>query len=277
MAVDAQGNLYGTTAQGGQHGDGTVFEVAKGSNSITSLTSFNVTNGLFPQGQVIVDAHGNLYSFTGQGGTGTPPGGTVFEIVKGSNTITTLANLSGGGPNGITFDAQGNIWGTTSNYVFEIVKSMGTLKIVATLNPNGSQGSEINPGNPVFDSQGNLYGTATDGGLGNDGTVWEIAKGSSTFTTLHNFGGPDGRWPNGGLLIDSHGDLFGSTGIGGVDAPPYGDGTVFEFVNTMRRPRTLVDCSAGPRRNRPGFFGVPTTSGRCLNLVVNRSNGRSHS
>ena len=60
LIADAAGNLYGTTIAGGANGDGTVFEIAKGSTTATSLVSFNFSNGANPYGSLISDSAGNL-------------------------------------------------------------------------------------------------------------------------------------------------------------------------------------------------------------------------
>ena len=97
LTIDSQGNLYGTTASGGAHGFGTVFEIAKGSNTITTLVSFTSAddNPIIGAGtctSVTVDSHGNLFGVTTGG---SPSGdGTLFEIVKGSNSITTSRVLT---------------------------------------------------------------------------------------------------------------------------------------------------------------------------------------
>ena len=98
--MDSSGNLYGTTAGGGANRDGTVFELAQGSGTITTLASFNGTNGDEPEASLIMDSSGNLYGTTIDGGTSwngtTNDGyGTVFELAKGSGTITTLASFTG--------------------------------------------------------------------------------------------------------------------------------------------------------------------------------------
>jgi uncharacterized repeat protein (TIGR03803 family) len=87
VTMDSAGDLFGTTEYGGPWNDGTVFEVAAGSGMITTLASFNGTNGQWPQAGVIEDASGNLF--------GTTQGGTVFEVAAGSGTVTTLATFNG--------------------------------------------------------------------------------------------------------------------------------------------------------------------------------------
>ncbi len=98
LIMDTSGNLYGTTSGGGASGDGTVFELAKGSSTLTTLASFNGSNGQNPFAGLIMDSSGNLYGTTAyQGAHGD---GTVFEFAKGSSTITTLASFltkEGGG------------------------------------------------------------------------------------------------------------------------------------------------------------------------------------
>jgi uncharacterized repeat protein (TIGR03803 family) len=85
-----------------------------------------------------------------------------------------------------------------------------------------------NPGNAglVADGSGNLYGTTTTGGTGGDGTVFELAAVTHQLTTLVNFDGTNGDKPFAGLTIDSAGNLYGTTYIGGAD----NDGTVFEIT-----------------------------------------------
>ena len=94
--MDSSGNLYGTTEKEatGLQLDGTVFELAQGSGTITTLASFNGTNGSTPRAGLIMDSSGNLYGTTAM--MEAPTGdGTVFELAKGSGTITTLASFNG--------------------------------------------------------------------------------------------------------------------------------------------------------------------------------------
>ena len=93
LVEDSSGNLFGTTALGGTSNDGTVFEVAAGSGTITTLASFNGTNGGSPYAGLVEDSSGNLFGTTTLGGANND--GTVFEIAAGSGTITTLASFNG--------------------------------------------------------------------------------------------------------------------------------------------------------------------------------------
>jgi len=114
--MDSSGNLYGTADLGGASGYGAVFELAQGSGTITTLASFNGTNGEYPLAGLIMDSSGNLYGTTVYGGASSD--GTVFELAHGSGTITTLASFNGtDGANpyaGLIMDSSGNLDGTTN-------------------------------------------------------------------------------------------------------------------------------------------------------------------
>ena len=116
VIMDSSGNLYGTAAGGGPSSSGTVFELAQGSGTITTLASFNRTDGAAPLAGVIMDSSGNLYGTTASGGASGD--GTVFELAHGSGTITTLASFNG--PNGAgphdapIIDSNGNLYGTAA-------------------------------------------------------------------------------------------------------------------------------------------------------------------
>src|SRR5665213_1325480 len=232
LAVDSIGNLYGTASRGGASGDGTIFEIAKGSGTITTLASFDGSNGANPSAGVTLDAAGDLYGTTDGGGDSND--GTVFEIAKGSGTIKTIASFNGtngAGPlAGVTLDASGNLYGTTvdggdsnDGTVFEIAKGSGTITTLASFNlTNGA-----NPSAGVaLDASGNLYGTT------NEGTVLKIAKGSGTITTLI----ANGASILGGVTLDASGNLYGTTDIGGTS----NDGTVFEIAKGLSTTRTLA-------------------------------------
>jgi uncharacterized repeat protein (TIGR03803 family) len=246
LVMDSSGNLYGTTLSGGASGLGSVFELAAGSRSITTLASFDGSDGANPYAALIIDGRGNLYGTTYRGGAFGL--GAVFELAQGSGTISTLASFGGAdgkAPQGsLIVDGSGNLYGTASKggafgdgTLFEVAAGSGTITRLASF--NGTDGANPQAG-LVMDSSGNLYGTASHGGTFGDGTVFELAKGSHTITTLVSFDGTDGANPYGGLVMDGSGNLYGTTVNGGG----FGDGTVFQVVPATARLNTLAEFNA---------------------------------
>ena len=249
MVIDADGNLYGTASSGGISNDGTVFELQKGSNTITALASFNGGNGSTPQAGLTIDAGGNLYGTTSSGYGGN---GTVFEVPAGGNAIVTLAVLNGVGQSSVTLDSTGNIYGTTifggkngTGEVFEIAKGNFAPIDLADFPPtpnNGSPGRIISNAGVVLDSSGNLYGViASDGG--GYGEVYEVVPGSGQIKALAPFNdarnvGFDDNWT---LAIDSIGNLYGATSTNAA----FNSGAVFELKKGSSTITALVSLPFG--------------------------------
>jgi uncharacterized repeat protein (TIGR03803 family) len=229
LTSDTTGDLFGAKQEGGASGDGMVFEVKAGSNTFTTIASFNGINGTGPIEALISDSAGNLFGMTGTGGPGANSDGTVFEIAAGSNTITTIASfngVNGSDPRGsLLLDSTGDLFGATggAGTVFEIAAGSNTITTIASF--NGVNGSGPN-GGLIADGAGNLFGTTNTGGPNDDGTVFEIAAGSNTITTIASFNGVNGSFPVGGLILDRAANLFGTTETGGAN----NDGTVFEIA-----------------------------------------------
>jgi uncharacterized repeat protein (TIGR03803 family) len=269
MIMDSNGNLYGTTAAGGASSDGTVFEIAKGSEKIHTLASFNGTNGAGPFAGLIMDSSGNLYGVTDR--EGASGDGTVFEIAKGSGTIHTLASFNG--TNGsdaqapLIMDSSGNLYGTTifggasnDGTVFEVAKGSGTITDLVAF--NGTDGANPDAG-LMMDSSGNLYGTAQVGGANGDGTVFELAKGSDKIRTLASFNGTNGLFPVGSLIRDSSGNLYGATLEGGTA----NDGTVFELAKGSHTITTLASFN-GTNGANPGAGLIRDSSGNLYGTTI---------
>jgi uncharacterized repeat protein (TIGR03803 family) len=259
LVMDSAGNLYGTAANGGAYQQGVVFELSPGTNgSWTETTLHNFSGGAdggVPFGGVILDAAGNVYGMTSAGGGATSECkygcGVVFELSPtGSGHWTgkllhNFGRLPGDGhypSTALTFDAAGNLYGTTGSgggnghinggIIFELMPIAGGKwqeKILHNFNQTGMDG--IGPsGTLIFDATGNVYGVTISGGSGGHGTAFELtpaAGGSWSETILHNFSnnGADGYFPNSALLLDSSGNLFGTTPGGGQ----FDEGTVFEI------------------------------------------------
>jgi MYXO-CTERM domain-containing protein len=283
LARDAQGNLYGTTSAGGAGAQGTVFELAAGSPTITALASFAGAQGV-PNGGLARDAQGNLYGTAQFAGARFQDGG-VFALAAGSTTITTLALFTGAnGANpqsGPVLDAQGNLYGTTFaggskgvGTVFELPSGGSAITTLATFNgPDGA----LPVGGLVRDAQGNLYGTTSGGGptfvsptSPGPGTVFELAAGSGAVTTLATFNGANGASPQAGVVRDAQGNLYGTTNLGGANNL----GTVFEVVAGSGAVTTLASFAGANGANPLGglvldaqgnLYGT-TSSGGANNL-----------
>jgi uncharacterized repeat protein (TIGR03803 family) len=254
VTLDSAGNLYGDTAQGGANNLGTVFEIAPGSNVVTTLASFNGTNGSNPQGGLTLDASGNLYGTTQNGGatygTASAGNGTVFEVANGSNAITTLTSFATPADPmaGLTLGPAGNLYGTTeylgtggTGMVFEVTAGSNAVTPFASFDQNDG----ITPYSPLaIDAAGNLYGTTEHGGAFSVGTVYEIANGSSAVTVLAAFNGADGSQPLDGVTLDAAGNLFGTASYGGANA----SGTVFELA---KGSGTLTALASFPKLTNP--------------------------
>jgi uncharacterized repeat protein (TIGR03803 family) len=246
LVRDSSGDLFGTTTSG----LGTVFELASGSNIITTLGFFNGNNGAFPNGGLVLDGSGDLFGTTSQGGASNS--GTLFELVKGSSTITPLASFDSSHSSstffaGLVLDSSGNLLGTTQDggangqgTVFELAKGSSTISTLATFNGNNGAFPQTEP---VLNSNGDLFGIANRGGANGQGTVFELASGSNSITTLGDFSGNNGAFPAAGPVLDRSGDLFGITYQGGTNNA----GAVFELVPPLSLhlafttlPQTLV-------------------------------------
>src|SRR5580704_15140324 len=253
LIFDGAGNLYGTTFFGGAFGTGTVFELSPaedGTWSERTLHSFasHGGDGAYPHAGLTLDSSGNLYGTTSSGGAGY---GTVFELSAhehwAEKVIHTFDNTDGANPyGGLIFDGSGNLYGTTSqgaegNFgtVFELSPAPGgwRLKTLHNFNSNGTDGYNSSA-TLIFDTAGNLYGTTLSGGAHGQGTVFELsppAGGNWTEKILSSFGsaGRNGYDPTPGLVLDSDGNLYGTTVSGGGGTNPNcinGCGTVYQIT-----------------------------------------------
>jgi uncharacterized repeat protein (TIGR03803 family) len=247
LVLDHAGNLYGTTEDGGPHDVGTVFELTHtfGGWNYEVLHNFETTetDGYYPFGRLIIDAAGNLYGTTYEGGVYGV--GTVFELTNTGDgwTESVLYNFTGGdngsGPlAGVIFDRGGHLYGTTllggtdnAGTVYQLTPHQGywTFRVIYSFTGAQDGGSPYY-GSLTVDSAGELYGTTRYGGQLQYGTVFRLAQeqpGAWRETVLHSFiGGNDGENPIYGVTLDSAGHLYGTTPFGGGD----GWGIAFECI-----------------------------------------------
>ena len=201
----------------------------------TVLHSFapDVGDGAIPWGSLVMDTAGNLYGTTEFGGSSG--NGTVFKVdPSGSETVLySFTNSGGDGAlpiGGVVIDMAGNLYGTTevggssgNGTVFK-VDSSGSETVLYSFANSGGDGANPVAG-LVMDTAGNLYGTTEFGGSSDSGTVFKVDP-SGSETVLYSFtnSGGDGAYPFAGLVMDTAGNLYGTTAQGGSS----NNGTVFK-------------------------------------------------
>lgn len=187
VVFDGAGNLYGTTSAGGTAGLGTVFQLVRSKSGWTENVLYNFqgqNDGETPYAGLTFDRSGNLFGGATDGGTNG--GGTLFALTpsNGSWTFNVLYSVPG--------------WGISGPFR-----------------------------TPFVDAAGNVFGTTHCDGLDSQGSVYELTRSGSawTYTSLHDFtGGADGGFVFSNPVFDAHGDIFGTTQVGGA-----GYGVVWEI------------------------------------------------
>jgi hypothetical protein len=205
-------------------------------------------DGAYPNTNLVMDKTGNLYGTTDSGGIGdscSPFGascGVVYELQRSGATFTesVIYSFTGGTDGGLPY------------------------------------------GNLIIDAKGNLYGTTYLGGNqfgcpgGPCGVVFELSKVNGTWqeTILHDFGASgDGWYPNAGVVMDSKGNLYGTTNVGGISGAcnadgfaGYGCGVVYELSpagNATWSETILYEFTGGADG---GFPNAPVTLDKSGNL-----------
>jgi uncharacterized repeat protein (TIGR03803 family) len=197
----ANGNFYGTTLQGGTYDllCGTVFEITA-TGKLTSLHSFNHSDGCQPSGPLIQGADGNFYGTTNQGGTHGE--GAFFKMnpagkLTGFYSFCSQPNCADGyRPVAVLQATDGNLYGTTAfgglnrlGTIFQITPegSLTTLHSFA-----GADGSL--PTSLMQATDGNLYGTTQAGGIAkNSGSVFRLSMDLLPFAKLTQNSGKVGQ------------------------------------------------------------------------------------
>ena len=229
---DANGSFFGTTQAGGGRQAGTVFSL-DAAGTLSNFHAFNGNDGAVPVAPLVQDAAGNFYGTAEQGGYYGY--GTIFRLAPGG-TLTVLHDFGsrddGVSPEGaLVFGADGNLYGTTSGGGYY---NSGTVFRLATDGTGYTIGYDFGSSRDdaatpnaalVAGTDGNLYGTTTNGGYYDYGTVFQVTT-DGTLTILYDFEGRDGDYPDASLVQANDGNFYGTTSGGG----PYDAGTVFRLT-----------------------------------------------
>ena len=201
VTMDAAGNLYGTAFGAGAQRYGTVFKLSHQNSSwvFAPLYSFqNVPDGANPGARVIFSPNGALYGTTYAGGAGCNGVGcgTVFKLTPPATFCRNVLCS----------------WDETVLHRFE------------GGNDGFSPFAEV-----VFDRAGNLYGTTYGGGTYDSGTVYQMTSSGAEGVIYSFTGGSDGALPQADVILDSVGNLYGTTSTNGAY------GTVYELTPSGSR------------------------------------------
>ena len=299
LVVDTNGDLIGVATSGGADGDGAIFEFQNTGAGVAStptlLASFDGSDGSSPRGFVYTDASGSLYGVTSTGGANGD--GAIFELASTGTTTassyasapTLLASFSGDDGSspigGLIADSNGDLFGATSaggangdGAVFELGNTgtaaaptyASTPTLIASF--GGADTTGASPaGALIADANGDLFGVTSTGGTNGDGAVFELVNTgtaaaptyASTPTLIASFSGANGASPQGGLVADANGDLFGVTSAGGAN----GGGAVFELANSGSVSAPSYASSPTTILSFDGTDGATPTGG----LIVNSS------
>src|SRR5215471_7269916 len=225
LILDKAGNLLGT-ALGGP-GAGVLFRISKNGEQqiIHCFEGGQGADAAVPSGGVISDDAGNLYGATQSGGLGDFPGfGTLYKVdPTGQFTVIYKfrGKADGANPQGsLVRDADGNLYGaapatdtngTVRGTIFKLAPD-GTFSVLHRF--TGGKDGSAPQGSLLLDKAGNLFGSVGNGGDSGHGLLFEITK-AGKFKRLYSFtGGKDGAVPNGGLVQDADGNLYGTAQIG---------------------------------------------------------------
>ncbi len=240
--IDAAGNIYGAAKSGGHSRGGGVYKLTPQSDGTwQESVIYNFLGGNHtptPQ-SLALGPDGDLYGTLEYGGAQYV--GSIYRLspsLVGNWTETTILSMSmktKDSPRlaaGLAFDNAGNIVGTSlsgatsDGSLFELPHNPdGTWGPVITIrNFSGADGSRPE-GDPIVDSANNIYGTTRDGGTYTLGVVYKFSPnvdGGWTGVLLHSFGSyfADGRNPHAGPILDSNGNVYGTTYEGGIGGPP---------------------------------------------------------
>ena len=209
VTLDRNGNLYGTNFSYGV-GYGTVYKLTNRNGVWVPTVLYQFQGGMDganPAARVVFGSDGALYGTTSAGGNNGCDNhgcGTVFRLSPPATACKTS----------ICF------WTHTVLYRFT----------------DGTDGAIPQYGDLIFDSAGSIYGTAQGYSLPNLGSVFKLTSsgGNWTETTLYTFtGGTDGQYPDGGVIFDTAGHLYGTTDTGVFEVSPSNGGWTETDLHTF--------------------------------------------
>ncbi|HYV86578.1 MAG TPA: choice-of-anchor tandem repeat GloVer-containing protein [Patescibacteria group bacterium] len=263
--------LYGTTTEGGSGEHGTVFKLNTNGTGFLVLKNFDYfTTGGLLRTTLLQGADGGIYGSAFEGGSGggggSTSGGTVYRLnTNGSGfavlkDFPTYPNIPDGGLPyaGLVQGMGGALYGTTSTGGNSV---SGT---VFTLSPDGSGFGAVEnldfytsgstpSGTLTQGPDGALYGTATEGGVNVNGTVFKVLPHGGGLAVLKSFDGDrEGTTPRAGVILGANGALYGTTWQGGL----FGGGTLYRLNVDGSGFTVLLDFDGFTTGRNPSYGGL---------------------
>jgi uncharacterized repeat protein (TIGR03803 family) len=275
--------LYGMTSYGGANNLGTIFKIMPNGNGYVKLLDFaGVSNGEGPYGSLFYDGT-FLYGMTNAGGTNSL--GTIFKIKSDGSGYIKLLDFTGVAngqvPSGSLISDGTFLYGTTGGggtstncgangcgTIFKI-KSDGS-GYVNLLNFAGTTNGTSSTSSLFFDGTF-LYGTTYQGGINNNGVIFQIKPDGSAYLKLLDFTGTsNGSYPRGSLISDGT-FLYGLTASGGANNL----GTIFKLSGTVDIAPINIDKEIAIYPNPTnGTFTIKSNTTAKLNADLYDVNGR---
>ena len=262
------GLLYGATYYGGAAPPqvGVIFQLDPTTNFESTYYTFlgQPNDGAYPMSGMVADPYGDFFGTTTQGGFSLR--GTIYEITGGSEYVVyNFSGRDGEDPEGgLIIDPLGNIYGATtgggangSGTVFALTAFGTFVQLYSFGNYNGDG---IAPTANLALYKNTLYGTTSEGGQRDWGTVFSLSPKTKQESILYSFNGStNGGTPIGGLVSDGKGNLYGTASLGGNNNGNAGNGVIFR-LNISSRTYTVVHTFTGPDGSQPS--GALVTDGK---------------
>lgn len=287
LVIGLDGNIYGTTTNGGSNNLGTVFRsTSDGARAI--LYSFTgASDGAYPRG-LSLGYDGFIYGESSGGASSETDYGTLFQLDSDENlqTIYTFTGLQDeGAPMGGLTPTPEGLYGTalSGTDVYSLTEPdfdgsvflySGSSLLSSLFTFIGGANGEAPEGGVILGQDGNLYGTTTGqapfGNSDGDGTIFRLTP-AGVLTTLHSFGGqPDGSDPVAGLCQAANGSIYGIANFGGAS----NWGTIFCLSQPGSGTRFAIHTPTTAQQGQP--VTVTVTAVDNLGNTVTAYSGTLH-
>lgn len=274
------GNVYAMCYNGGISNAGILYKFNTATSSYTKEFDFHYgSQGTYPISAMVQGIDKKLYGITQFGGVKNE--GTIFQYDPASGAYKKMADFdrqtTGGTPTGPLMKASdGKLYGTTS---YGGIKDKGVLfqydpatnSYAVKFGFDGLNGS--NPVGELMEAKdGKIYGTTREGGLTDEGVLFQFDLVTAKYTKTYDFGSSpkDGKYPEGGLTQGDDGKLYGVTTIGGdtTEEIPDGFGVLFQYDPVTQKYSKKINFDGAINGSNPNGTLVKTADGKLFGMTT---------